>query len=49
MRATQDESQKDWHVQPVAAPHQQMRSANYKHAGLTLQRACSDSFPIDLR
>ncbi len=39
--ATQDEAQKDWHVQPVAAPHQQVVPASYKHASLTLRRACS--------
>jgi hypothetical protein len=38
-----------WHVQPVAAPHQQVVPANYKYAGLTLRRACSDSLLIDLR
>jgi hypothetical protein len=37
--ATQKEAQKDWYVQPVAAPHQQMVPANYKHAGLGLRRA----------
>jgi len=37
--ATQKEAQKDWHVQPVAAPHQQMVPANYKHAGLGLRHA----------
>ena len=36
-----------WHVQTVAAPHQQV-SANYKYAGLTLRRACSDSLLIEL-
>src|SRR5215472_3535061 len=46
--AAQDEAQKDWHVQPVAAPHKQVVLANYKHASLTLQRACSDPFLIEL-
>jgi hypothetical protein len=46
--ATQNEAQKDWHVQPVAAPHQQVVPANYKHASLTLRRACSDSFLMEL-
>jgi hypothetical protein len=40
--ATQDEAQKDWHVQPVAPAHQQVMSANYTHAGLILRHACSD-------
>ncbi len=31
--ATEDEAQKNWHVQPMAAPHQQVVPANYKHAG----------------
>ena len=39
--ATQDEAQKDWHDQPVAAPHQQVVFANYKHAGFRFRRACS--------
>ena len=47
--ATQDEAEKDWHVQPVAAPHQQVVPANDKHAGFRLRRACSDSFLIELR
>jgi hypothetical protein len=42
--ASQDEAQKDWHVQPVAAPHQQVIPANYKHAGFRLRRACSHLF-----
>ena len=46
--ATQDEAQKDRHVQPVAAPHQQVVPASYKHAGLTLRRACGDRFLIKL-
>lgn len=46
---TQDEAQKDWHVQPVAAPHQQVVPANYEHAGFRLRRACSGSFLIELR
>jgi len=46
---TQDEAQKDWHVQPVAAPHQQLVPANYKHAGSIPRRECSDSFLIELR
>src|SRR6516225_3797327 len=41
-QAAQDEAQKDWHVQPVAPPHQQVVSANYTHAGLFLRHACSD-------
>src|SRR5215471_13785709 len=39
--ATQDEAQKDWNVQPMAPPYQQVVPANYKHAGFTLRRACS--------
>src|SRR5262249_52491052 len=46
--ATQDEAQKDWHGQPVAAPHQEVVPANYKHAGLTIRRACSDPFLEEL-
>src|SRR5215471_6426301 len=45
--AAQDEAQKDRHVQPVAAPHQQVVPVNYKHAGVTLRRACSDPFLIE--
>ena len=41
--ATQDEAQKDWQIQPVAAPHQAVVPAS-----LTLQRACSDPFPTEL-
>src|SRR6516164_2045412 len=41
-QATQDETEKDWHVQPMAAPHEQVVSANYTHAGLILRHACSD-------
>ena len=37
--ATQDETQKDWHVQPMAAPDQEVVPADYKHAGLTLRRS----------
>ena len=48
-QATQNEAQKDWHVQPVAAPHQQVVPANYEHAGFRLRRACSSSFVIELR
>src|SRR5579864_108169 len=48
-QATQNEAQKDWHVEPVAAPHQQVVPANYEHAGFRLRRACSDSFLIELR
>ena len=48
-RATQDEAQKDWYVQPMAAPHQQVVPANYEHAGFRLRRAGSDSFVIELR
>ena len=44
--ATQDEAQKDWHVQPVAAPDQEVVPADYTHAGFTLRRACSDPFFI---
>src|SRR5262249_56044029 len=47
--ATQDEAEKDWHVQPVTAPHQQVVLANHKHAGFRLRRACRDSFVIELR
>ena len=32
-------------MSPVAAPHQQAVPANYKHASLTLRRACSVPFP----
>ena len=32
--ATQDETQKNGHVEPVAAPHQQVVPADYKHAGV---------------
>src|SRR5215472_3640510 len=46
--ATHDEAQEDRHVQPVAAPHQQVVPVNYRHAGLTLWRACSDGFLIEL-
>jgi len=46
--ATQDQAEKDWHVQPVAAPRQQMMPANYTHAGLIPRRECSDSFLIEL-
>src|SRR5713101_518957 len=46
--ATQDDAQKGWHVQPVAAPHQQVMLANYEHAGLRLRRARSDPFPLEL-
>src|SRR5262249_52759042 len=46
---TQDEAQKNRHVQPVAAPHQDMVPADYKHAGLTLRRARSDPFLMELR
>src|SRR5215467_13015571 len=38
----QDDAQKDWHVQPMAPPHQQVVPANYTHAGLSLRHACSD-------
>jgi hypothetical protein len=48
-QATQDEAQKDWHVQPVAAPDQQVVPANYQHAGFRLQRAGRDLFLIELR
>jgi hypothetical protein len=48
-QATQDQAQKDWHVQPVAAPYQQVVPANYKHTGFRLRRACSESFVIELR
>jgi hypothetical protein len=47
--ATQDEAQKDWHVQLVAAAHQQVVPANYEHAGFRLRRAGSDAFLIELR
>jgi len=47
--ATEDEARKNWHVQPMAAPHQQVVPANYKHAGFRLRRACSHSFVIELR
>src|SRR5262249_27608893 len=40
--ATEDEAKKDWHGQPVAAPHQEVVPANDKHAGLILRHACSD-------
>src|SRR5215471_19138618 len=40
-QATQDEAQKDWHVQPMTAPHQQVVSAYYTHTGLILRHACS--------
>jgi hypothetical protein len=46
---TQDEAKKNWHVQPVAAPHQQVMPANYPHAGLIPRRECSGSFLIELR
>src|SRR5712692_9097333 len=46
--ATQDQAQKDWHVQPVAAPHQQVVPANYTHAGLISRHECSDSFLFEL-
>ena len=46
--ATQDEAQKDWNVQPVAAPHQQVMPANYKHASFRIGRACSDAFLMEL-
>jgi hypothetical protein len=46
--ATQDEAKKDWHVQPVAAPHQQVVPANYTHAGFTLRRARSVPFFVEL-
>src|SRR2546428_6583383 len=46
--ATQDQAQKDWHAQPVAAPHQQVVPANYTHAGLISRRECSDSFLFEL-
>jgi hypothetical protein len=45
----QDEAHKDWHVQPVAAPHKQVMPSNYTHAGLMLRRECSDSFALELR
>ena len=48
-KATQDETQEDWHAQPMAAAHHQVVPENYKHAGLTLRRACSDRFFIELR
>jgi hypothetical protein len=32
----------------VAAPRQHVVPANYKHASLTLRRACSDPFLIEL-
>jgi hypothetical protein len=47
-QATQDETQEDWQVQPVAAPHQQLVPASYKHASLTFRRACSDVLLIEL-
>src|SRR5215472_3757562 len=40
--ATQDEPDKDWHGQPMTAPHQQVVSANHTHAGWILRHACSD-------
>src|SRR6516162_459755 len=46
---TQDEAQKNWHVQPVAATHQQVMPANNTHAGFRLRRACSDSLFLELR
>src|SRR5215471_19083506 len=48
-QATQNEAEKNWHVQPMAAPHQQVVPANYKHAGFGLRRACSGSFVLELR
>src|SRR5713226_1484740 len=45
---TQDEAQKDWHVQPMAAAHQQVMLVNHKHAGLTLRRARGVPFFIEL-
>ncbi len=47
-QATQDETPEDWDVQPVATPHQQVVPANYKHAGLTPRRVCSDPFLMEL-
>jgi hypothetical protein len=46
--ATQGEAQQDWHVHPVAAPHEQVVPANYTHAGLIPRRECSDYFLIEL-
>ena len=40
--------EKDWHVQPMAAPDQQVVSANYKHASFRLRRACSVPFLMAL-
>src|SRR5215471_9619462 len=37
--ATQDEAEKEWHVQPVTAPNQQVVPASYTHAGSRLRRA----------
>jgi hypothetical protein len=36
------EAAKDWHIQPMAAPHQQVVPANHTHAGLILRHACGD-------
>jgi hypothetical protein len=47
-QATQDEAQKNWYVQPVAAPHEQVVPANNTHAGFRLRRACCDSFVLEL-
>jgi hypothetical protein len=45
---TQDEADKDWHVQPMAASRHQVMLVNRKHAGLTLRRARSIPFFIEL-
>src|SRR5215469_5982768 len=47
--ATEDEAEKDWQVQPVTAPDEQVVPANNTHAGFRLRRACSDSFVLELR
>src|SRR5690348_7569353 len=41
-QATQNEAEEDWHVEPVAASHERVVSANHTHAGLILRHACSD-------
>jgi len=48
-QVTQDEAQKNWHVQPVAATHSQVMPANNTHAGFRLRRACSNSLFLELR
>ena len=47
--ATQDKAQKDWRIEPVAAPHQQVVPADYTHARRWRRRACSDPHFMELR